>query len=46
MTLEAVVSKLMWILARTTDPLQVQEMFYHPIAQDLLFLSASAQDIE
>jgi hypothetical protein len=36
----------MWILARTTDPLQVQEMFYHPIAQDLLFLSASAQDIE
>ena len=46
MTLEAVVSKLMWILGRTTDPVKVQEMFYHPIAQDLLFLSAGAQDID
>lgn len=41
MTLEAAVCKLMWILAQTTDPEQVRETFYRPIAQDLLFLSAT-----
>lgn len=40
MTLEAVVSKLMWVLAQTTDPEKVRALFYQPIAQDLLFLSA------
>lgn len=44
MTLEAVVSKLMWILARTTDPEKVEELFYHPVHQDLLFRSAVQAD--
>ena len=41
MTPETAVVKLMWILAQTTDPEQVRETFYRPIAQDLLFLSAT-----
>ena len=44
MTLEAVVSKLMWILALTTDPQEVEELFYRPVHQDLLFRSAIQAD--
>lgn len=36
MTTEAVTAKLMWILGMTTDPIQVEKLFYTPIACDLL----------
>ncbi len=36
MTLEATVTKLMWILAQTRNPQRVRELFYTPIAHDLL----------
>ncbi len=36
MTTEAVYSKLMWILAGTKDPARVREMFYTPVACDIL----------
>ena len=36
MTLEATVTKLMWILAHSTQPLEVQKLFYTPVAHDLL----------
>lgn len=38
MTLEAVVTKLMWILAQTKDPKAVRERFYTPVAHDLLLV--------
>ena len=37
MTLEATVTKLMWILGQTNDLEKIEEMFYTPIAFDLLF---------
>ncbi|MCR5066916.1 MAG: asparaginase [Erysipelotrichaceae bacterium] len=37
MTTEAVVTKLMWILAQTTEFKRIRELFYHPVAQDILF---------
>lgn len=40
MTTEAVVAKLMWILGQTSDPKRVQEMFYTPVANDLLYRKA------
>ena len=36
MTTEAVAAKLMWILGQTTDPIWAEELFYTPIACDLL----------
>lgn len=36
MTLEAAVTKLMWILARTQDRAEVRRLFYTPIAKDIL----------
>lgn len=36
MTLEAAVTKLMWILAKTRDPQTVRTLFYTPVANDLL----------
>lgn len=36
MTTEAVVAKLMWILAQTHDPRRVRELFYTPVQFDLL----------
>ena len=36
MTLESTVTKLMWILAQTSEPRRVREMFYTPVAHDLL----------
>ncbi len=36
MTTEAVVTKLMWILAQTNDPARVAELFYRPISRDIL----------
>lgn len=41
MTLEAIVAKLMWILARTKDRTTIQTLFYTPIAHDLLFAEDS-----
>ena len=33
---EAVVAKLMWLLALTDDPNEVQKLFYTPVANDIL----------
>ena len=35
MTTEAVLAKLMWILARTKDPEEVMRQFYTPVAMDM-----------
>ena len=40
MTLEATVTKLMWILGQTKDPKQIQQMFYQTINRDMLYTSA------
>lgn len=37
MTTEAVVAKLMWILGRTRDRKQVEQLFYTPVAMDILW---------
>ncbi len=37
MTLEATVTKLMWILGQTTDPQRVKELFYSTVNRDILF---------
>lgn len=37
MTLEATVTKLMWILGQTTDEKKVREMFYHTVNRDILW---------
>lgn len=36
MTLEAVVTKLMWILGQTDDPEIIQHLFYQPVQFDLI----------
>lgn len=36
MTLEAVVAKLMWILAQTHDPDEIRRLFYTPVQKDIL----------
>ena len=36
MTLEAAVTKLMWVLGQTRDPRQVRELFYRPVQWDIL----------
>lgn len=36
MTLEATVTKLMWILGQTNDPAQIRKLFYHTINRDIL----------
>lgn len=36
MTMEAITTKLMWILAQTRDPERVRRLFYTPVARDLL----------
>lgn len=42
MTLEAVVTKLMWILGQTKDPEQIRLMFYQTINRDVLWISNPA----
>lgn len=37
MTTEAVVCKLMWILAQTADPDKIRELFYTTIANDIMY---------
>ncbi|MDD3252990.1 MAG: asparaginase [Lachnospiraceae bacterium] len=39
MTLEATVTKLMWILAQTKDPARVRELLYRTVNRDILFTS-------
>ena len=41
MTLEATVAKLMWILGKTSDPEDVEELFYQTIGHDILWKAAS-----
>ena len=36
MTLEAVVTKLMWILAKTKEPDEVRKLFYKPVNYDIM----------
>lgn len=36
MTTEAVTAKLMWILGQTTDQKEVADLFYSPVARDIL----------
>ena len=36
MTLEAAVTKLMWILGQTRDPNEIQTLFYRAVQWDLL----------
>ena len=35
-TTEAMVAKLMWALALTKDPKELNELFYTPVAKDIL----------
>ena len=37
MTTEAALAKIMWILAQTKDPGKAAEMFYRPVAHDILY---------
>ena len=37
MTLEAAVTKLMWILGQTSDPDKIRKIFYETINRDILF---------
>lgn len=36
MTTEAIVTKLMWILAQTKEPSEIRELFYKPIMHDII----------
>ena len=36
MTMEAVVTKLMWIMRQTRDPDRLRELFYTPVQNDLV----------
>ena len=36
MTLEAVVTKLMWILGKTKESEEIKKMFYTPVNYDIL----------
>ena len=37
MTLEATVTKIMWILSQTQDPQQIRKMFYETVNRDILW---------
>ena len=37
MTLEATVTKLMWIMSQTNEPQKIKAMFYTTINHDVLF---------
>lgn len=37
MTLEAAATKLMWILGQTKEPAKINEMFYTPIQNDIIY---------
>ena len=46
MTVEAVVTKLMWILPQTRDLTEIKRLFYVPIACDLLQFEECGQEID
>ena len=46
MTVEAVVTKLMWILPQTRDLTEITRLFYAPIACDLLQFEERGQEID
>ena len=46
MTVEAVVTKLMWILPQTRDLTEIKRLFYTPIACDLLQFEERGQEID
>ena len=46
MTVEAVVTKLMWILPQTRDLTEITRLFYAPIACDLLQFEEHGQEID
>ena len=46
MTVEAVVTKLMWILPQTRDLTEIKRLFYAPIACDLLQFEECGQEID
>lgn len=46
MTVEAVVTKLMWILPQTRDLTEIKQLFYTPIACDLLQFEERGQEID
>ena len=46
MTVEAVVTKLMWILPQTHDLEKIKALFYTPIACDLLLFEERSQEID
>ena len=46
MTVEAVVTKLMWILPQTRDLTEIKRLFYTPIARDLLQFEECGQEID
>ena len=37
MTSEAALAKIMWILAQTKDPAEVERRFYTPVGNDMLY---------
>ena len=37
MTLEATVTKLMWILGQTCDPARIQALYHAPVGLDTLY---------
>lgn len=37
MTTEAVVAKMMWILGQTKDPREIRQLFYRPVAHEILY---------
>ena len=41
MTLEATVTKLMWILGQTREPDRIRELFYHTVNHDILWKTTS-----
>ncbi len=41
MTLEATVTKLMWILGQTGEPKQIRDMFYRTINRDILYTACN-----
>ena len=40
MTLEAAVTKIMWILTQTKDPAKIRELFYQTVNHDILWKSS------
>lgn len=44
MTLEAAITKLMWILGQTREPEKIRRMFYETVNRDVLWVSSHARN--